>query len=228
MRSFCDGDHILATHQAEPVPEIQLPGGGIDKGEQPIPALHREVYEETGWKIAVTRQLGAFRRFTYMPEYDLWAEKLCTVYLARPVLRLGPPSPRRGIRLCGYPSIDALGLRLGNAGDRGDAGPVSSGRDDQGRSPETSSGNESVACLAASGPRPSPPRGRTPERWADWRETVGSTRPRRNPGRIGQRAFGEPVRDQDTSGGSPGAMGTRDGRVERRSLRASRPTGRPP
>jgi 8-oxo-dGTP diphosphatase len=87
-----DGRHILATHQAAPVPEFQLPGGGIDRGEQPLPALHREVFEETGWKIAVLRHLGTFRRFTYMPEYDLWAEKLCTVYLARPVRRLGPPS----------------------------------------------------------------------------------------------------------------------------------------
>ena len=43
MPSCCDGDHMLATHQAEPVPEFQLPGGGIDQGEHPIPALHREV-----------------------------------------------------------------------------------------------------------------------------------------------------------------------------------------
>jgi 8-oxo-dGTP diphosphatase len=27
-----------------------------------------------------------------MPEYDLWAEKLCTIYVARPVRRHGPPS----------------------------------------------------------------------------------------------------------------------------------------
>ena len=86
------GDHILATHQAEPVPEFQLPGGGIDRGEHPIAALHREVFEETGWKIAVTRRLGAFRRVTYMPDYDLWAEKICAVFVARPVLRLGPPT----------------------------------------------------------------------------------------------------------------------------------------
>ena len=26
-----------------------------------------------------------------MPEYDLWAEKLCHIYVARPVVRLGPP-----------------------------------------------------------------------------------------------------------------------------------------
>ena len=86
------GAEILVTHQAEPTPEFQLPGGGIDPGEHPIAALHREVFEETGWKIAIDRRLGAFRRFTYMPEYDRWAEKLCTIYLARPVLRLGPPS----------------------------------------------------------------------------------------------------------------------------------------
>jgi 8-oxo-dGTP diphosphatase len=111
-----EGDHILATHQAEPMPEFQLPGGGIDRGEHPIPALHREVYEETGWKIAVTRRLGAFRRFTYMPEYDLWAEKVCTVYLARPVLRLGPPS-EAGHTAIWLPVTDAL-QHLGNPGDR--------------------------------------------------------------------------------------------------------------
>ncbi|MGL4237474.1 NUDIX domain-containing protein [Tabrizicola sp.] len=111
------GDHILATHQAEPIPEFQLPGGGIDRGEQPIPALHREVFEETGWRIAVERRLGAFRRFTYMPEYDLWAEKLCSVYLARPVRRLGPPS-EAGHTAIWLPLDEAL-ARLGSAGDRG-------------------------------------------------------------------------------------------------------------
>jgi 8-oxo-dGTP diphosphatase len=110
------GDHILATHQAAPVPEFQLPGGGIDRGEHPIPALHREVYEETGWKVAVTRHIGTFRRFTYMPEYDLWAEKVCRVYLARPVRRLGPPS-EAGHTAIWLPVTEALHL-LGNAGDR--------------------------------------------------------------------------------------------------------------
>ena len=33
------GDLILLTHQAAPVPELQLPGGGIDPGEQPVAAL---------------------------------------------------------------------------------------------------------------------------------------------------------------------------------------------
>jgi len=110
------GDQMLVTHQAAPVPEVQLPGGGIDPGEHPIPALHREVYEETGWKIAVIRRLGAFRRFTYMPEYDLWAEKLCAVYLARPVRRLGPAS-EAGHSALWLPPAAAM-AELGNPGDR--------------------------------------------------------------------------------------------------------------
>lgn len=89
------GDDILVTRQYLPdtmdTPEIQLPGGGIDPGESPIPALHREVYEETGWHMTAPRRLGAFRRFTFMPEYDLWAEKLCTIYVARPTLQIAPP-----------------------------------------------------------------------------------------------------------------------------------------
>jgi 8-oxo-dGTP diphosphatase len=110
------GDALLTTFQMEPLPEFQLPGGGIDRGEQPIAALHREVFEETGWKIDVTRRIGAFRRFTYMPEYDLWAEKLCTVYLARPIHRLGPPS-EAGHTAVWLPVEEAV-LRLGNEGDR--------------------------------------------------------------------------------------------------------------
>ncbi len=86
------GDSILATHQKAPVPEYQLPGGGIDAGEHPLAALHREVSEETGWKIGNIRRIGAYRRFTYMPDYKMWAEKVCTVYLARPVYPLGPPT----------------------------------------------------------------------------------------------------------------------------------------
>ncbi len=111
-----DGDAVLTTFQEDPIPEFQLPGGGIDPGEQPIAALHREVFEETGWKVRIGRRLGAFRRFTFMPEYDLWAEKVCTIYLARPVRRLGPPT-EAGHEAVWMSASEAL-LRLGNAGDR--------------------------------------------------------------------------------------------------------------
>lgn len=105
---------LLLTLQAEPRPEVQLPGGGIDAGESPLLALHREVREETGWSIAGARRLGAYRRFAYMPDYGRWAEKVCQVWLARPVRRLGPPaeaghealwaSPRAALELLANPA----------------------------------------------------------------------------------------------------------------------------
>lgn len=110
------GHRILLTHQQEPTPEYQLPGGGIDPGESPLRALHREVREETGWTISAPRRLGAFRRFAYMPEYDLWAEKLCTIYLARPALRLGPPSEPGHTAV--WAAVDEAAEMLANAGDR--------------------------------------------------------------------------------------------------------------
>ena len=82
---------VLLTLEHRPVPEIQLPGGGIEPGEPPLRALHREVAEETGWRIAEPRRIGAYRRFSYMPGYRLWAEKVCTVYLARAIRPLGEP-----------------------------------------------------------------------------------------------------------------------------------------
>ena len=107
---------ILLTHQEAPVPEFQLPGGGVDPGESAIAALHREVFEETGWSIATPVRLGAFRRFVYMPEYDLWAEKLCMIYAARPASRRGPPSEpdHRAVWMAPNKAVNALG----NDGDR--------------------------------------------------------------------------------------------------------------
>lgn len=106
---------ILATYQAEPHFEFQLPGGGIDAGEHPTAALHREVFEETGWRIATPRRLGAFRRFVYMPEYDMHAEKLCTIYIARPVMCLGSPS-EDGHTAVWLDPFEAIGI-LANDGD---------------------------------------------------------------------------------------------------------------
>lgn len=107
---------LLLTHQAAPEPELQLPGGGVDPGESPLRALHREVMEETGWIIARPRRLGAYRRFTFMPEYDLWAEKLCTIYLAFPVRRHGAPTEEGHTTIWASPDIAATELE--NSGDR--------------------------------------------------------------------------------------------------------------
>lgn len=110
-----DGSLLLTAQYAD-APDIQLPGGGIDPGEHPLAALHREVMEETGWTIANPRRLGAFRRFVFMPEYDLWAEKLCTVYVARPIARKCDPLETDHTAVWAEPET-AVQI-LGNAGDR--------------------------------------------------------------------------------------------------------------
>jgi len=107
---------VLLTYQAAPHYEYQLPGGGVDPGEHPIAALHREVYEETGWRISTPKRLGVFRRFVLMPEYDLWAEKICTLYLARPTTRLGPPSEDDHTAL--FASPEFAFAKIANDGDK--------------------------------------------------------------------------------------------------------------
>jgi 8-oxo-dGTP diphosphatase len=110
------GRHVLLTFQERPQAEFQLPGGGIDPGESPIRALHREVLEETGWRIAPVRRLGSYRRFTYMPEYHFWAQKTCRVYLARavrPVQAISEPWHTAHL----LPPDEAV-ARVTNEGDR--------------------------------------------------------------------------------------------------------------
>lgn len=110
------GRRFLLTAQVSPELEVQLPGGGVDPGESPIQALYREVIEEIGWRITTPRRLGAFRRFVFMPEYDLWAEKLCHVYVARPTFQIAEPiePDHETLLLSASQAVEALG----NDGDR--------------------------------------------------------------------------------------------------------------
>jgi len=107
---------FLITAQVSDEIDFQLPGGGIDPGESPIQALHREVLEETGWRISRPRRLGAFRRFVFMPDYDLWAEKLCHVYVAHPTYKAVEPIEKDHLTLV-VSGSEACSC-LGNEGDR--------------------------------------------------------------------------------------------------------------
>jgi 8-oxo-dGTP diphosphatase len=96
--------------------ELQLPGGGIDPGESPLQALHREVAEETGWRIAAPRRIGAFQRFAWLPDYGFWARKVQLIFLARAVRRL-PVALEPGHTPLWLPATHAA-RRLDIEGDR--------------------------------------------------------------------------------------------------------------
>lgn len=54
-----DRTHILVI-QRNDVPVWVLPGGGIDRGEQPEEAIVREVFEETGLRVRVCRKVAEY------------------------------------------------------------------------------------------------------------------------------------------------------------------------
>jgi 8-oxo-dGTP diphosphatase len=109
-------DGLLITRQTSPAPEWQLPGGGIDVGESILHGLHREVMEETGSTVSVIRKLGVYQSFTFIPEYDMWAHKICNIFLCKHGRQLGPPiEPHHEVAIM---DIATASEQLTNAGDR--------------------------------------------------------------------------------------------------------------
>lgn len=56
---FINENKVLLQKRRD-VPVWFLPGGGIDKGESPEKAVVREIYEETGIKSKVIRQVAEY------------------------------------------------------------------------------------------------------------------------------------------------------------------------
>lgn len=81
------GEALLAEQNGD----LLLPGGGIEKGESVLQALHREVWEETGWAVAPVRRLGVYARYCWLAEEAYWSRKVAHIYLCRPVRRISAP-----------------------------------------------------------------------------------------------------------------------------------------
>lgn len=54
-----DRNEILLIKRRD-IPVWVIPGGGLDQGESPEEAVIREVLEETGYKVAITRKVAEY------------------------------------------------------------------------------------------------------------------------------------------------------------------------
>ena len=85
------GRQVLLALTEDEDEALMFPGGGIDPSESPIQALHREVMEETGWRIAVKRRLGFYHRQVFMSDYGYAAHKVCHIYLCEAGRQVADP-----------------------------------------------------------------------------------------------------------------------------------------
>ncbi len=70
-----DDGRVLCVKQNYPPHEWTLPGGRVEPNESPLAALHREVMEETGCRIAIERHVGTYARID--------ADDLVLLFVAR-------------------------------------------------------------------------------------------------------------------------------------------------
>ena len=179
---------------------------------------------------ASIRRLGALQRFAYMPEYDLWARKVCHVYLARPVRRLGAAVRARPPR-----DLDADPDRARPAATAGDRAFLAARVRPPARSSSARARSRNRARSAGPNGRPPPCRNGSAARRSAIRSRIASRSPtfargeRRAVRRQRPRAPLDAARRQRHVGGHadvarPDPLGDPACRPRRRPARRRRPT----
>ncbi len=83
-----DAGRVLLVRQAPSTANAgawQLPGGGVDHGEDPLRALVREFAEETGLDVVIERPRGVRTDFFRLPDRDMLVHLDRIVFDVRPV-----------------------------------------------------------------------------------------------------------------------------------------------
>ena len=89
-----DGEgRVLCVRQNYAPREWTLPGGRVEPNESPLAALHREIMEETGCRIAIERYIGTYARID--------ADDLVLLFAAR-ILERGAWAPNGEIADLGF------------------------------------------------------------------------------------------------------------------------------
>jgi ADP-ribose pyrophosphatase YjhB (NUDIX family) len=88
-----DDSRVLCVKQNYPPHEWTLPGGRVEPNESPLAALHREIKEETGCRIAIERHVGTYARID--------ADDLVLLFVAR-ILERAPWTPNGEIAELGF------------------------------------------------------------------------------------------------------------------------------
>ncbi|WP_244271088.1 NUDIX domain-containing protein [Thalassospira sp. GB04J01] len=70
---------------------VVLIGGGVEPGESERDALHREAYEESGYRVRILSRIGFASQYINNPGKGRYRLKRATFFQCEMVERIGPP-----------------------------------------------------------------------------------------------------------------------------------------
>lgn len=105
-----NGDVVLVKQWRQPVEgfTLELPGGGVEGGEDPLEAVHRELLEETGYRAEGVSRLATVHTSPGR------ATEVCHLFRCRAARDLsGPrPEPTEFVSVVEMPLAEAVAMAL--------------------------------------------------------------------------------------------------------------------